>query len=276
MRCLPSLPLRLLISLLVLTSAVSAVAQKGEPADAPPALISMDGNAPKWKTVEELRRYAELGDPQAQFEYGERLLNGDEVPRDPVAAVPFLEKAARNGVADAWFRLGKMHHDGVGVTRDFGRSLEYYTEAARRGVPEAQHNVGAMLVSARGVKRDYVEGLAWLIVATKSGAVSMAEAQTRERLAKRPKDVELAEARAKEILRLLKEAPGELRPKASVSASGASAPRLEPPKTTQAPKKVEIVPPPKLEAPKPQLPAAGVGLPAPKVEPPKVEPKFGG
>jgi uncharacterized protein len=264
-----------LASLVVFAAAHPLVAQKVEDPDAPPELISMEGNAPKWKNLAELRRYAELGDPQAQFELGERLLNGDEVARDPAAALPLLEKAARNGIADAWFRLGKMYHDGIGVSRDYGRSLELYTEAARRGVPEAMHNVGAMLVSARGVKRDYVEGLAWLIVATKSGAVSMAEARTRERLATRPKQIEQAETRAQEIWNQLKHSPAEVRPNVSVAGTNsASSPRLEPPKTAEAPKKVEITPPPKLEAPKPQV-SPSVSLPAPKIEPPKPEPKRG-
>src|SRR6185369_13200425 len=109
-------------------------------------------------------------------------------------------QAGRGGINNAWFRLGKIYSDGLLGAPDYERTLDYYTRAARAGVPEAQHNLGAMLVSARGVKRDLVEGLAWLIVATKSGAVSEAEIQVRDRLAKRPADIKAAEARAQELL----------------------------------------------------------------------------
>lgn len=174
--------------------------QKSPPADSPPVLISKNGGNEKWANVEQLKKFAAKGDPQACFELAERALYGDEVPQDSRQAVVLLELAAQGGVVDAWFRLGKISHDGLAGARDYGRALDYYTLAARAGVAEAQHNIGAMLVSGRGVKRDLVEGLAWLIVATKSGAVSEAENQVRNRLAKRPADIRAAAARAAELV----------------------------------------------------------------------------
>jgi hypothetical protein len=196
-----------------------------EPADAPPVVVSTDGPAPKWKTPKQLEEFAARGDPQACFELGDRLMTGDEFPIDVERARPLFEKAAEGGVADAWFRLGKIYHDGLGVGQDQAKAFGYYVEAAKRGIPEAQHNVGAMLVSARGVKRDYVEGLAWLIVATKSGAVSMAEAQTRQRLAKKPADITAAETRAAELLQAIKDR-AMVDPKAEVK-SKIEAPKVE-------------------------------------------------
>ncbi len=152
---------------------------------------------PAWKNVEELRGYADRGDTDACFELGDRLINGDGVAANVKEARNYFERAASAGHPDALFRLGKIYHDGLGVERNRARGFDFYTQAAQRGVPEAMHNVGAMLVSGRGVKRDYVEGLAWLIVATKHGAVSMAEQQVRERLKRRPDDLTRAEARAK-------------------------------------------------------------------------------
>jgi TPR repeat protein len=189
----------LLLSCLGLPPAFAA--KKERPSlDAPPQLISTEGSGPKWRNTKELKAHAAKGDPQACFELGTRLLDGDdEVTADLAQARALLEKAADGGVGDAQFRLGKIYHDGRGVPRDYAKALEYYTAAARRGVPEAQHNIGAMLVSARGVKRNYIEGLAWLLLAEHSGAASDAPRQVRERLARRPADIQAAEARAEQL-----------------------------------------------------------------------------
>jgi hypothetical protein len=178
---------------------ISKDGDKGQLLDAPPVRISTAGAKPKWTNVEQLKKFAAKGDPQACLELAERLLYGDEVPKDIKQAVPLLEQAGQGGIADAWFRLGKIYHDGLLGAPDYERTLDYYARAARAGVPEAQHNIGAMLVSARGVKRDLVEGLAWLIVATKTGAVSDAEMKVREQLGKRPADLRAAEIRAEEL-----------------------------------------------------------------------------
>lgn len=247
-----------LAALLVLSGvappmAVAAKKKSASADDSAPQLIS---TGPRWRNVTELQRFAAEGDPQACFELGDRLLNGDELAADPVAARKWLEKAAQGGVGDAMFRLGKVYHDGIGGPRDFARALDYYAQAARAGIPEAQHNIGAMLVSGRGVKRDYVEGLAWLIVATKSGAVSDAEQRTRERLAKRPADIAAAEARAQELIAALKDPArrNEAMPRFGTAGSPSDlrGPRLAEPKR-EPPPEVKIDLGPGLTAPKPQV-----------------------
>lgn len=244
MRPFPTCLLLLLLSLCSGLTTLSGVQKEKTPVDTPPQLISTQGGRPKWKDTKGLKAYAAKGDPQACFELGTRLLEGDdEVAADLAAARAFLETAAAGGVADAQFRLGKIYHDARGVPRDYAKALEYYTAAARRGVPEAQHNIGSMLVSARGVKRDFVEGLAWLLVAEKSGAVSQAVVQVRERLARRPTDIRAAEIRAEELLADL--------PHAYVRTGTQPIPAITVPSVT-APVRVETKPvaPPVLSAPK--------------------------
>ena len=225
-------------------------------ADSGPQLIA---KGPRWKNVEELKRFAEQGDTLACLEYGGRLLSGEGVAVDAVAARQFFARAAAAGSGEALFRLGKLWHDGIGGERDYGEAMKFYGDAAQAGVPEAMHNVGAMLVSARGVQRDYVEGLAWLIVAMKNGAVSDAEQRTRERLAKRPQDIAAAEARAKELLAAFKTPGAEAARPRYVVRGGPAAVRppsvpspLAPPKV-ETEKKVKVDVGPKLEAPKPTL-----------------------
>jgi uncharacterized protein len=220
--------------------------------DAAPQLVS---TGPKWKNVEQLRRYAAQGDPQACFELGDRLLNGDGVGVDASAAREWLDRAARGGVAEAMFRLGKLHNDGVGGPRSLELALDYYGQAALLGVPEAQHNIGAILVSGRGVKRDYLEGLAWLIVAEKNGAASDAVARTRAHLAKRPADIAAAERRAAEILAALSD-PAKRSGAAPRFTLPGARPVVPPPiaePKPEAPGKVKVDLGPGIAAPKPQL-----------------------
>lgn len=242
------------LSLLFAITAPAAKPAKSTDAEGftPPQLVS---KGPKWKTVDQLRQFAAQGDAQACFELGDRLLNGDGMTADPVAARTWLDQAARGGVAEAMFRLGKMNFDGVGGPKSVDLALDYYAQAAVRGVPEAQHNVGAILVSGRGVKRDYAEGLAWLIVAEKNGAASDAVARTREHLAKRPADIAAAEKRAAELQELLKDPATREKAAPRFSTAGArptTPPPIAEPKP-EAPAKVKVDLGPGFTPPKPEV-----------------------
>lgn len=249
-----SVLLSLTVLSLLLLAAIAAP-PKSPPAssgDAAPQLVS---TGPKWKNVEQLRRFAAQGDPQACFELGDRLLNGDGVAIDPVAAREWLDRAARGGVAEAMFRLGKLHNDGVGGPKNLELALDYYGQAALLGVPEAQHNLGAIFVSGRGVRRDYPEGLAWLIVAEKNGAASDAVARTRAHLAKRPADIAAAEKRAAELIDALADPKKRATAAPRFTLPGAR-PTVPPPiaePKPEPPGKVKVDLGPGLRAPKPQI-----------------------
>ncbi len=216
------------------------------PEDAAPVLLSTKSRQPAWKTLSELQHFAAQGNPAACFELGVRLLEADGVAQDTTQAIALFTQAAQGGVTEATFRLGKIYHDGLGVPVDYPRALDYYTIAAQAGVMEAQHNIGAMLASARGVKRDLVESLAWLLIANKFGDTSGAAAQVRTRLAKRPADIEVAEARAAELLKNLSHAtvraillvknPAVVAPPPEIISPVILAPS---PATTIAPPKIE-------------------------------------
>lgn len=223
-------------------NAASPAKDRNRPDDLP-VLVSTDHGGPKWKTIDQLKKFAERGDPQARFQLAELLVEGSgDLPKDVKHAAALFEQAAQAGVVNGWFRLGKIYHDGLAGSRDYGRALEYFALAARGGVSEAQHNIGAMFVSARGVRRNYVEGLAWLIVGAKSGVGQSAVEQVRARLAKKPREIEAAESRAAEILGDLANAevpgvrsaqaenvrPPEFAPKKIASPTSSAAPMAKP------------------------------------------------
>jgi hypothetical protein len=237
---------RTAVTLLVTAGALAA--KPALPQEALPVLISTKSNQPAWKSLSELQHFAAQGNPAACFELGVRCLEADGLTQDTPQAILLLTQAAQGGVTNATFRLGKIYHDGLGVPVDYPRALEYYTRAAQAGVMEAQHNIGAMLASARGVKRDLVEGLAWLLVANKFGDASGADTQVRTRLAQRPADIQVAEARAAELLKDLSQAT--VRAILLVKTPPVVAPH---PETISpvilAPSPATTISPPKLEAP---------------------------
>ena len=68
--------------------------------------------------LSELRRKAESGDADAQYNLGERYAKGVGVPQDIVEAHKWWLKAGQQGDAKAQYNLGVMYDNGRGVPRD--------------------------------------------------------------------------------------------------------------------------------------------------------------
>ena len=63
----------------------------------------------------ELRRRADQGDAEAQFNLGFMYDNGEGVPQDDQEAVKWYRMAAEQGYAGAQFALGLMYDNDQGV-----------------------------------------------------------------------------------------------------------------------------------------------------------------
>ena len=91
-----------------------------------------------------LKKAAETGNAEAQFEMGRIYGNGDGVPQDYEIAVGWLEKAARLNHAKAQESLGSIYANGVGVKQDFITARNWYLKAARNGLGSAQYLMATM------------------------------------------------------------------------------------------------------------------------------------
>lgn len=91
-----------------------------------------------------LKKAAEKGNAEAQFELGRMYGNGDGVPQDYQTAIGWLEKAARHNHAKAQESLGSIYANGVGVKQDFPTARNWYMQAARNGLGSAQYLVATM------------------------------------------------------------------------------------------------------------------------------------
>jgi TPR repeat protein len=101
----------------------------------------------------ELLRLAR-SDPEAAWAIGNRLLDGDGVPKQPRRGFRWLMRAAEKGHCGALFDVGVRLHNGDGVRRDFEASVEYYRRAAELGSGRAWRNLGLCYRDGEGVAKD--------------------------------------------------------------------------------------------------------------------------
>jgi TPR repeat protein len=88
--------------------------------------------------IETMRKAAEAGDADAQYDLGLMYHDGEGVPEDYVEAVKWFRKAAEQGHAAAQFYLGIAYHGGVGVPKDDAEAVKWLRKAAEQGHARAQ------------------------------------------------------------------------------------------------------------------------------------------
>lgn len=112
------------------------------------ATLAPDGRGPIQAQAEAGRLWlqaAERGDPRGQFYYARWLRDSSAGPRDPRAAIPFLERASSRNQVDALHMLATFYRDGVGTTRNTTRARALYDRAARQNHPPSMFNLADML-----------------------------------------------------------------------------------------------------------------------------------
>ena len=88
---------------------------------------------------------SEAGDPRGQYFYARWLRDSRAGPRDPIAAVPYLERAVNGGQPEAQHMLATLYRDGIGVERNAGRARALYEQAARQHHAPSMFNLADML-----------------------------------------------------------------------------------------------------------------------------------
>lgn len=134
--------------LLVLTIAVAAMAlgyllaptieehllhraQAAERSASPPqTVLDRRASAP---SPDDLRKLAEQGDPDAQWQLGILYHDGDKVPKDDALAVQWFERAAEKGYVRAQSTLGAYYWAGRGVPPDLSKAYFWSQLALAQG-----------------------------------------------------------------------------------------------------------------------------------------------
>jgi hypothetical protein len=102
---------------------------------------------------------AEANDPRGQFHYARWLRDSPAGPRDPTAAIPFLERAAGAHQVDAVHMLATHYRDGLGTARNGERARALYEEAAAANYTPSMFNLADMLRDGSAEDRARAVGL---------------------------------------------------------------------------------------------------------------------
>jgi putative methionine-R-sulfoxide reductase with GAF domain len=80
-----------------------------------------------------------------------------------------LRKLAEQGNAEAQWQLGARYHSGEGVPRDDVQAMQWFQRAAEQGHPTAQATLGAYYWAGRGVPQDLSKAYFWSTLALAQG-----------------------------------------------------------------------------------------------------------
>jgi len=87
---------------------------------------------------------------------------GEGVSSDPVKAVYWWQRAARQGNADAQYNLGIVYAVGrLGVDKDLQTAKMWWRKAAMNGDGMAQYNLGILYANSKDEVRSYCEATRW-------------------------------------------------------------------------------------------------------------------
>jgi TPR repeat protein len=80
-----------------------------------------------------------------------------------------LRKLADEGEADAQWQMGLRYHNGEDVPHDDAQAMQWFLRAAEQGVVSAQSTVGAYYWAGRGVPEDLSNAYFWSAIANAQG-----------------------------------------------------------------------------------------------------------
>lgn len=145
------------------------------------------GQTQKKTNLAQLRKAAEAGDAQAQFDLAEAYdLAGDEgeagdwyhkaalqghvqARNKQVANFEQNRTMAEQGDAIAQHNLGVYYAEGRGIPKNQTEAVKWYRKAAVQGYAKAQCNLGAMYHKGEGVPQDMKEAVKWFRLAADQG-----------------------------------------------------------------------------------------------------------
>jgi TPR repeat protein len=113
----------------------SAASISANSSSADPNLVDpgSSGHSLQPKTLEEVQKLAEAGDPDAEWQMGVRYHDGQGVRQDDVQAVRWFELAAEQGYVAAQGALGAYYWRGRGVPADLSKAYFWSAIAMAQG-----------------------------------------------------------------------------------------------------------------------------------------------
>jgi TPR repeat protein len=119
-----------------------------------------------------LKKAAELGNAEAQYNFGYCYQEGIEVPKNDSIANSWLLKSAKQGWLNAQFKIAYSYAVGRGTTKDYVQAFYWALQCAKQGDPECMFNVLSCYQGGIGVAKNIDSLLVW---ATRLGVLENPE-----------------------------------------------------------------------------------------------------
>lgn len=117
-----------------------------------------------------IKRYAEAGNPQAQNEYANRLMNGVDIPVDKDKALIYYKLAADNGVASAAYKYAIIFMDrNINSSQNIRESVSYIERSAHLGYMEGQYEYARILLAGNHTAQNIELGIEYLTKSANNG-----------------------------------------------------------------------------------------------------------
>jgi len=116
-------------------------------------------NREESKALEFLRKSADQGFAEAQFNLGIVYELGNGVDKNPTEAFRFYKLAADQGNSRAQFSLGNLYKDGNGVSKNMAEAVRFYRLAANEGLDKAQCVLGIFYHEGNDIPKDITEAV---------------------------------------------------------------------------------------------------------------------
>lgn len=119
---------------------------------------------------EELEKLANLGDAEAQKEFGFMHFKGLGTVRDEQKAIKWFKLSVSNGNAQAARQLYFVYTQGYGVAQDYNESKKWLKLSAEMGDVKGQGILGGeYFLGRRGLVKDLVLSHMWLNISVANG-----------------------------------------------------------------------------------------------------------
>ncbi|SEC30567.1 tetratricopeptide repeat protein [Terriglobus roseus] len=124
----------------------------------------------KEQSLDLVRTAALCGVHQAQLMFGQMLLDGKLIERNPTWALHWFERAAKSGNLMAVNMVGRCHDQGWGTPPSAALAEQWFRKAAERGLDWGMYNLATLLTLGEGgVRKDRLQALVWFRRAAELG-----------------------------------------------------------------------------------------------------------
>jgi len=111
--------------------------------------------------IQEVKKQAEAGNANAQFDLGLHYYRGDGVPKNFAEACKWYLHAAEQNQMYAQNNLGHCYELGQGVSKNLIEACKWYRKAAEQDNALAQINLGHCYELGEGVRKNLAEACRW-------------------------------------------------------------------------------------------------------------------